>query len=307
MKTYNYFLIAVCTLLIACQASYASRILFSGGYHHLIREIDTTTHGIKDLVTIEGNLSSLYYEPANQSIYWAVDSGYGAVGRYDTQTQQNVTLIDGQVIGRARIGDITLWNDRIYFSDSYNGGIFRSDLSGQSVRTIISPDNAPWGPSDFAIDTINRKLYWFESGFMNVSNMDGSSQQVLFGGNCRSIFIEETTQKLYWSTPSSIQRANLDGSNIETVATSTFVITDFGIDPLTRDIFWVAYNSSNHHSVMQGLYAGQSTPVIVADFGYDIENLPGAMYVIPEPGTMGLVGVGTLALLKKKVKGKRQL
>jgi hypothetical protein len=112
-----------------------------------------------------------------------------------------------------------------------DGTIFRSDLDGGNLTTIVAPGGT-FTPKQLQIDKPNGKLYWSDREGMRVmrANLDGSKIETLIdtsqgdprpGANpskwCVGIAVDAGAGKLYWSQKGgdnagegSILRANLD-------------------------------------------------------------------------------------------------
>jgi len=112
-----------------------------------------------------------------------------------------------------------------------DGSIFRSDLDGGNMTTIIAPGDT-FTPKQLQIDKPNGKLYWSDREGMRVmrANLDGSNIETLVDTSqgdprpgadaakwCVGIAIDAAAGKLYWTQKGGdnagegrIRRANLD-------------------------------------------------------------------------------------------------
>src|SRR5271155_3495172 len=99
-----------------------------------------------------------------------------------------------------------------------DGSIFRSDLSGRNMTTIIAPGDT-FTPKQLQIDKPNGKLYWCDREGMRVmrANLDGSKTETLVDTSQGDPRPDADAGKLYWSQKGgdnagqgSILRANLD-------------------------------------------------------------------------------------------------
>jgi DNA-binding beta-propeller fold protein YncE len=112
-----------------------------------------------------------------------------------------------------------------------DGSIFRSDLDGRNLTTIIAPGGT-FTAKQLQIDKPNGKLYWCDREGMRVmrANLDGSNIETLVDTSqgdpspgadptkwCVGIAVDADAGKLYWSQKGddnagegSILRANLD-------------------------------------------------------------------------------------------------
>jgi DNA-binding beta-propeller fold protein YncE len=149
-----------------------------------------------------------------------------------------------------------------------DGTLFRSDLDGRNLTTIISPGGT-FTPKQLQIDKPNGKLYWCDREGMRVmrANLDGSDIETLVDTSqgdsrpgadpnkwCVGIAVDTSAGKLYWSQKGgdnagegSILRANLDlpraqtptnRSDIELLYDQLPEPIDLDIDPSSRMLYW---------------------------------------------------------------------
>src|SRR5258707_3138835 len=112
-----------------------------------------------------------------------------------------------------------------------DGSIFRSDLDGRNMTTVVAPGDT-FTPKQLQIDKPNGKLYWCDREGMRVmrANLDGSDIETLVDTSrgdsrpgadphkwCVGIAVDAAAGKLYWSQKGGdnagqggILRANLD-------------------------------------------------------------------------------------------------
>jgi DNA-binding beta-propeller fold protein YncE len=112
-----------------------------------------------------------------------------------------------------------------------DGSIFRSDLDGRNMKTIIEPGNT-FTPKQLQIDKPNGKLYWSDREGMRVTraNLDGSRIETLVDTSqgdprpgadpvkwCVGVAVDLDAGKLYWTQKGGdnagqgrILRADLD-------------------------------------------------------------------------------------------------
>jgi DNA-binding beta-propeller fold protein YncE len=149
-----------------------------------------------------------------------------------------------------------------------DGSIFRSDLDGRNLTTIIAPGGT-FTPKQLQIDKPNGKLYWCDREGMRVmrANLDGSKIETLIDTSqgdsrpgadpnkwCVGIAIDADAGKLYWSQKGddnagegSILRANLDLPRGETPSNRTDIELlydklpepiDLDLDLGSRSLYW---------------------------------------------------------------------
>jgi len=149
-----------------------------------------------------------------------------------------------------------------------DGTVFRSDLDGGNLTTIVAPGGT-FTPKQLQIDKPNGKLYWSDREGMRVmrANLDGSKIETLVdtsqgdprpGANaakwCVGIAVDAGAGKLYWSQKGgdnagegSILRANLEIPRGQTPSNRTDVEVlydklpepiDLDLDLGSRLLYW---------------------------------------------------------------------
>jgi DNA-binding beta-propeller fold protein YncE len=149
-----------------------------------------------------------------------------------------------------------------------DGTIFRSDLDGRNLTTIIAPGGT-FTPKQLQIDKPNGKLYWCDREGMRVmrANLDGSKIETLIDTSqgdprpgadptkwCVGIAVDAGAGKLYWSQKGgdnagegSILRSNLDIPRGQTPTNRTDIELlydklpepiDLDLDPGSRLLYW---------------------------------------------------------------------
>jgi len=115
---------------------------------------------------------------------------------------------------------------KIYWSGSYltDNGVFRSDLDGTQIQTVITTDEFARGVS---LDPARNMLYWAHWHGPNIvvrAGLDGSNQEVLVAGDYNhspGLALDLQGDGLYYSFSPigecTVRRAELDGSNPETI------------------------------------------------------------------------------------------
>jgi len=149
-----------------------------------------------------------------------------------------------------------------------DGSIFRSDLDGRNMTTIIAPGDT-FTPKQLQIDKPNGKLYWCDREGMRVmrANLDGSKIETLIDTSqgdprpgadpvkwCVGVAIDLDAGKLYWTQKGGdnagegrILRANLDmprgqtptgRSDIELLYDKLPEPIDLDLDLESRLLYW---------------------------------------------------------------------
>jgi hypothetical protein len=149
-----------------------------------------------------------------------------------------------------------------------DGSIFRSDLDGENLTTIIAPGDT-FTPKQLQIDKPNGKLYWCDREGMRVmrANLDGSKIETLIDTSrgdprpgadstkwCVGIAVDADAGQFYWTQKGgdnagegSILRANLDIPRGETPSNRTDIELlydklpepiDLDLDIGSRWLYW---------------------------------------------------------------------
>jgi DNA-binding beta-propeller fold protein YncE len=116
----------------------------------------------------------------------------------------------------------------MYWTDSQSDSIYRADLDGSDLETLLTLPGNP-SPRGLAVDQINDKIYFANQGAGAVqrSNLDGTAIEDVFtvdGWNGPDgIALDIPSGQVYWTGLNenlAIQRANFDGTNVETLVAS---------------------------------------------------------------------------------------
>jgi len=252
--------LAVITLLTAAPAQ-AQEVVFT------LRGASQTTPSVQrtdgtaaaPLVTdpaVVVNARHVTVDPLTGRLYWTDSGGSGgvnfdrsAIRRAEADGSGVVTLLQSEVdepVGLILDAD----EAKMYWADPSNGTIQRANLDGTGLETLVS-DLAR--PNDLALDNINDKLYWTESGAefndsgipigdinrVQRSNLDGSNVEeivTLSSGSPDGVAVDAAGGKVYWkvstdsSTPDQLRRADLNGSNPEDVLELGAFTQEFVLD-----------------------------------------------------------------------------
>jgi DNA-binding beta-propeller fold protein YncE len=149
-----------------------------------------------------------------------------------------------------------------------DGTIFRSDLDGGNLTTIVAPGGT-FTPKQLQIDKPNGKLYWCDREGMRVmrANLDGSKIETLVDASrgdprpgadatkwCVGIAVDADAGKFYWTQKGgdnagegSLLRANIDIPRGQTPSNRTDIELlydklpepiDLDLDPGSRLLYW---------------------------------------------------------------------
>ncbi len=159
---------------------------------------------------------------AAEELYFATDadpsaSDQGSIRRVHPDGGGLTTILSGNQYSHSSAGGIPeglaidLLHQKLYFSDSADRSIRRSNLAGTNIELLV---NTPPGPTEVAC-------------YVNFQLQPAVEQRF---GKPSGIALDLPGQHIYWVDPglNTISRANLDGSNPETVVS----IADLPIDPI---------------------------------------------------------------------------
>lgn len=139
---------------------------------------------------------------------------------------------------------------KLYWTRGSNdpGGIFRSDLDGSNVETVLAffgpPNRAILG---VALDKTGGKMYWSEPNVDRIrrANLDGTGiEEIVTGLNDpRELELDLTAGKVYWVDRGlgKVQRANFDGTAVEDVVAGLSGPIGLGFDG--ANVYWAERDS----------------------------------------------------------------
>jgi hypothetical protein len=160
-----------------------------------------------------------------QAIWWGGDQSGPKIWRRDINGMSNTTILTNL---NTEITDIQVdpVNLEVYWTESNDHRIMRSDVDGESAGVFIS---LPVGqrPFGLALDIAGNKLYWTNDsiGIQRATLSDGSSIETIVGSGFvepRDIELDLSAGHIYWSDEvlAGINRADLDGANVVTIQTA---------------------------------------------------------------------------------------
>jgi DNA-binding beta-propeller fold protein YncE len=182
-----------------------------------------------------------------------------------TVVEEGRKLPDGLVVDAAA-GHL-YWTNMGNLKEN-NGSIFRSDLDGQNMTTIVPPGGT-FTPKQLQLEKTSGKLYWCDREGMCVmrANLDGSKVETLVDTSqgdprpgpdptkwCVGIAVDVDGGKIYWTQKGGdnadegrIFRANIETpsgqtptnrQDIELIYDGLPEPIDLDIDPSTRTLYW---------------------------------------------------------------------
>lgn len=207
-----------------------------------------------------------------------------------------------------------------------DGSVFRSDIDGRNMTTIIAPGDT-FTPKQLQIDKPNGKLYWSDREGMRVmrANLDGSRIETLVDTSqgaprpgadparwCVGVAIDADGGKLYWTQKGGdnagegrILRTNLDmpkgqtpanRSDIELLYDKLPEPIDLDLDLASRRLYWTdrgdpPRGNTVNRAPMETPPGGRPTPEIVFSnlmegIGLALDPKHGRMFITDFAGSV---------------------
>ncbi|XP_074659834.1 low-density lipoprotein receptor-related protein 4-like [Tubulanus polymorphus] len=164
--------------------------------------------------------------------------------------------------------DIDPYEGKVYWADSVQDGIFRSNLDGSQVEVVIKDGLDT--TDGIAIDPIGKYIYWTDTmkKRIEVSTYNGHSRKVLFWEHLDSpraiaLFYEEGLMFwVDWGAEPRIERANMDGSARKSIITEKLGWPNgLTIDKIAKRIIWV---DARKESIEMSDFSGHKRHVLIA-------------------------------------------
>jgi hypothetical protein len=141
---------------------------------------------------------------------------------------------------------ITIFDEKIYWSNGIFGYIKRCDLDGGNIETIVNLGVAITG---IDIYSSLEKIYWIKHLSDQVwrADLDGGDQELVVSGAARAngLSLDVKNEKIYWAEydADKIRRSNLDGSNIQDicVASAPYAVR---VDPYFDKIYFTEMDTN---------------------------------------------------------------
>jgi len=145
----------------------------------------------------------------------------------------------------------------MYWCDKSEGKIFKSNLNGETVETVLEGLTAP---NDLTIDFTTLTLYWSDVSENAIyrSSIDGNDQMFLKENAFNAVQLELSLDKqtLFWlqnqqiNTNSGVRSINVNGTNFQEI--NNELSSTFTLDTKEEKIYWVDFFGDLHQVSFDG-------------------------------------------------------
>lgn len=214
----------------------------------------------------------------NEKVLYFIETDAAVISRLDIATNQITEVID--LSGKYGPGMTYNPNDRkIYFSDFYDaneGKIWRVNLDGSEMETLVSGIDDPYG---LTLDLVNEKVYWTDNaGNVSRANLDGSNPELgivnIEGGMMRAIDLDVANNKMYFYEVNDeiVYVSSLDGIGVTELYTGVYGYS-LKVDAVNGTIY---FNDTRGRNMVRANLDGSGNMItfdsdISRAFGIDID------------------------------------
>lgn len=153
-------------------------------------------------------------------------------------------------------------NQKVYWTEGHQGGIFRSDFDGSNQEKIV---NSNYNISVVVLDEVKEEIYFTEYGTIKKCKYNGSEVQTLMRttGRVLGIEVDQSSNSIFWTENKNkvLKRANLGGDEAETIFESTTALFDLVLDRVNEHVYFsdrtenkiqrIDYNGTNLTEIVQ--------------------------------------------------------
>jgi uncharacterized repeat protein (TIGR01451 family) len=183
-----------------------------------IRRADLDGSSVEIIPAPSGSKYAIAVDPVRGKLYWIARGD--AIQRANLDGSDVETVIPARPAWVARSGlAINTIVGEIYWAESVPGVIYRSDLNGGYIETLVTGIHRPF---DVALDVFDNRIYWRTNTQIQRAYLDGSGVETVravtgFGGFFgQPLHIDGLNTKLYWGGTEgswcTLWQANLNGT-----------------------------------------------------------------------------------------------
>jgi low density lipoprotein receptor-related protein 5/6 len=232
-------------------------------------------------------------DTVDEYIFWS-DNVNKNITRADLDGNNKVTIVSG--LENPEHLTVDAVHGKVYWTNRNAHKVQRSNLNGTGVEDIITGLGSPRG---IDIDVDAGYLYVVDTvGTIFRSNLDGTGMAPLLQNLDYpfSITLDRVHDKMYWAEISydKIRGANLDSSEIQDLVTSGIsAVTGIDVDPYGGKLYFTDFHMDK---IFQCSLDGSQFKTIL-----NTGALPNdiALYIVPEPATVLLLGFGAVMLRRR--------
>ena len=162
---------------------------------------------------------------------------------------------------------------KIYWSDSFDHKIHRSNFDGTGKEVIISGLGEPYG---IALDLTVGKIYWSDAGLglLRRANLDGTLPETVLSqglGEPRGIAVNPNTGTVYWvdAALDCIKSVDAEGVNVSTLLTSGLTDpVDIEVDAAGGKMYWSdspAFETGVNPAIRRADLSGANVETLTTD------------------------------------------
>jgi DNA-binding beta-propeller fold protein YncE len=252
---------------------------------------------VEDIITSLSQPSGIAVDLSGGKLYWTA-RGSGAIQRANLDG----TDIEYLVTGLGEPFDIVIDSvaGRMYWTDIRNNKVQGADLDGGQMDDLVTVSQ--YDPAGIDIDIPDGRIYWTDAvGSPQPSriwrcNFDGGGREYLLAdsANYYDITLDLVSDRLLWSGNGYIDSANLDGSGVERILSTGGAILGLDIDSEAGKIYWTnAISRSIHRADLDG---SNIEDLVTSGLRWPVD----ISVVVPEPGTVLLLGLGAVVAIRRK-------
>lgn len=288
--------IAALTILAACGATLGQvgNVYWTETITGTANRIDTqgsnffnVASGLIDpfAIDVDGGTGQVFFTDAN-----------GSIGRVNSNGTGLTSILNGVTsagLGLA-VDDV---NKKVWFTDWNTGDVMNANYDGTGMQTVFNAGSTVGG---LVIDAAGGKVYLATKGSIKSANINGTGLTTLYTpaqADFLDITLDPVNKRLYWTDNLNhkVQSSDLLGGNVKDVLT-TGLATPIGIDldPLLGE-FYVANKGSSQ--IVAASLNGTNPHVL---YNNPLAQTWGLAVVVPTPGTAALLGLGGLAVIRRR-------